>query len=578
MVSIIIPLYNQLDYTKMCVESIQKHTPEPHEIVFVDNGSTDGTGEFLKEHWQPNWKMVVNEENRGYPVGCNQGMTVAEGDVFCILNNDVVVSKEWLGGMLNCLNMASDVGIVGPRTNFASGAQQVTLDGQHYSNPEEYEKFADAYRISHKGLYMPRWRIIGMCMVFKRELIDKVGHFDDLFTPGNFEDDDLCTRAFAAGYRNMICGDVFVHHFGSKSHDKEKYEALLKTNQDKFQKKWDGISGKTISACMIVKDEEECIATCLHHLEPVVDEIILVDTGSKDKTKEIATGFSKVKMYDFVWCDDFSAARNFAHSKATSDWLLSIDADECITGLDREKLWHPWTCFRVLTRNYTNNVKCVGWEANTGEYPHEGKWLGWFPSEKARIWPNDKRIVFEYPVHEVVEESIYYCGYRVVTDYSIIVHHYGRTKDNYEYGHGNKYYHLLHKQFESGKNDIRSLEQLATQAQGLHKYDEAQKFWDELLKLEPDNSTALLNKGHCYAQVHNWQDAKEWAYKAWKVNPITKEPAMNVAIIDYMLHNYDTAEEIATDLEQKYPNYPIPKSLLIAIRTAKANMIYTGGV
>ena len=84
-----------------------------------------------------------------------------------------------------------------------------------------------------------------------------------------------------------------------------------------------------ISACMIVKNEEELLPGCLESIKDFVDEIIVVDTGSTDRTKEVAEEHN-AKIFDIEWDDDFSAARNFAMSKATGDWLFTIDADEYI--------------------------------------------------------------------------------------------------------------------------------------------------------------------------------------------------------------------------------------------------------
>lgn len=89
-----------------------------------------------------------------------------------------------------------------------------------------------------------------------------------------------------------------------------------------------------ISLCMIVKNEEDSLADCLTPIVPHVNEIIIIDTGSTDKTKEIACQFTD-QIYDFVWCNDFSQARNFSLSKAANDWVLVLDADEIITEFDR---------------------------------------------------------------------------------------------------------------------------------------------------------------------------------------------------------------------------------------------------
>ena len=82
----------------------------------------------------------------------------------------------------------------------------------------------------------------------------------------------------------------------------------------------------SISLCMIVKNEEEVLARCLDSLKGLMDEIIIVDTGSTDNTKEIARKYTDL-VYDFSWCDDFAAARNFSFSKATKDYIYAPDAD-----------------------------------------------------------------------------------------------------------------------------------------------------------------------------------------------------------------------------------------------------------
>lgn len=579
MVSIIIPLLNNLDMTKECIATIEQFTPEPHEIIFVDNGSQDGTGQYLQFNMKPHWKLIVNDKNEGFPRACNQGMAVAEGEYVLLLNNDVLVSPEWLKGLLECINSADDIGIVGPKSNYVSGAQQVT-EGT-YSDADSYIEFAKAFRKTFKGCYLPRWRIVGFCFLFRKSLIDKIGYFDERFSPGNFEDDDYCLRAMEAGYRNMICSDVFIHHHGSKSHDPATFQQLLNTNQKKYEEKWDAAVPKKISTVMIVKDEANYITECIKSFYDHVDEVVVVDTGSIDITKLMAESCGeKVKTYDFEWCEDFSAARNFANSKATGDWIFSVDADEVITGLEnlKSKLNHPYRAYRINTRNYTNKLTVSDWHPNTGEYKEETG-AGWFSSEKIRLWRNDPRICFEFPVHEVVENSVYFLGWSIVTDYSIQVHHYSRTRDDYEYGHGSKYYDLLHKQFKTGKDDLRSLEQLATQAQGLEKWDDALKFWDEVLKIEPTHATAFQNIGHCHATLGNWPEALMWSHKAWKVKPDCKEIAMNVAICEHMSKGDEQlTEKICEDLIEKHPLYPLPRALLGAIQKIRSNMIYSGGV
>ena len=97
---------------------------------------------------------------------------------------------------------------------------------------------------------------------------------------------------------------------------------------------------KTISLCMIVKDEEEVLERCLRPVRPFVEEIIIADTGSKDSTKVIAAGYAD-QVYSFPWNDDFAAARNFAFSKASMDYCMWLDADDVMTqeNLEKLKIW-----------------------------------------------------------------------------------------------------------------------------------------------------------------------------------------------------------------------------------------------
>ena len=92
----------------------------------------------------------------------------------------------------------------------------------------------------------------------------------------------------------------------------------------------------SISLCMIVKNEEKLLKRCLDSYRPVCDEIVIVDTGSTDRTKEIAAGYTDL-IYDYPWTNDFAAARNFAFSKANCDYIFSADADEVLDEENRKQ-------------------------------------------------------------------------------------------------------------------------------------------------------------------------------------------------------------------------------------------------
>lgn len=238
--SIVIPCLDQIAYTRQCVESIFEHTPEPFELIFINNGSSDGTGEYLRQLAPPNSNVVVisNSRNIGFGAACNQGIKASSGNYILLLNNDTVVTPGWLTRMLAAGRRLKDVGIIGPRSNVVSGAQRI-IDIP-YGSAEEMREFARHRAVEFASRGFETNRLIGFCMLIKKEVIDKIGGFDRRFGMGNFEDDDICLRARIAGYRLWVCDDVFVHHYGSVTFNGARldHSRLMAENLEKFREKW----------------------------------------------------------------------------------------------------------------------------------------------------------------------------------------------------------------------------------------------------------------------------------------------------------------------------------------------------
>ncbi|MDU4696604.1 MULTISPECIES: glycosyltransferase family 2 protein [Paenibacillus] len=233
--SIIIPTYNGLHLLAPCVAAIRQYTETPYEIIVVDNGSEDDTAAFcLREHLI----LAALPRNEGFPIAVNRGLSVASGDQLLILNNDVTVSPRWLSNLLLALNSAPDVGLVGPVTNYASGRQQVVID---WAEGEDFSQAADRHNHADSAKWQEVQRLVGMCLLFKREVLERAGGFDERFSPGHYEDDDYCYRARQLGYRLLICGDTLVYHEGSSSfraQHPEGWNELLERNRQRFIEKW----------------------------------------------------------------------------------------------------------------------------------------------------------------------------------------------------------------------------------------------------------------------------------------------------------------------------------------------------
>lgn len=235
--SIVIPSYNQVEYLIRCIESIESHTPEPHEIIVVDNGSTDGTGAYLDQRsGQLRFKRL--DINRGFSGGVNQGLMMAKGDTIVILNNDTLVTPGWLGHMLQCLQSDAQVGAVGPVTNYISGEQQIDVP---YANVEQMWEYAATRSKPDQKEWRPTDRLVGFCILFRRTLLERIGYFDEGFRIGNYEDDDWIIRARLCGLKLMIAGDAFIHHFGSvsmKTLGTEQFHEVDGYNERYFAGKW----------------------------------------------------------------------------------------------------------------------------------------------------------------------------------------------------------------------------------------------------------------------------------------------------------------------------------------------------
>ncbi|WP_160670068.1 glycosyltransferase [Clostridium sp. C8-1-8] len=321
-VSIIILTYNNLEYTKKCLESIKKYTTEiDYEIVIVDNCSTDGTKEWLKQN--DHIKCIFNEVNLGFPIGCNQGILGATGDSILLLNNDVIVTPNWISNLMTALWSLDEIGAVGAVTNNCSYYQTIEVD---YKDYDELIDFSTKYNISDPSKWEQRIKLIGFCMLIKRKVIDEIGLLDERFTPGNYEDDDYSYRIMNKGYKLILCKDTFIHHYGSASfkRDSASTSNIMQTNHNKFMEKWGFdpdsmtlIRYEVISRIKCLENKEinvldlgcGCGATCLK-LRDLYPKAKFFGIEKNAAAAKIASNFMTVKLGD-VEAIEFDYERGF---------------------------------------------------------------------------------------------------------------------------------------------------------------------------------------------------------------------------------------------------------------------------
>jgi len=838
--SVVVVLNNDKERTRECIQSIEKFTANPHEVVLITCNSKANSVKGIRNliKGKQNYKLIEGDKNADETGRRNQGIEASSGEYILLLNNDVVVTEGWLSGMLECLKSDPDIGIVGPMTNNISGNQRVEDTG--YRSMADLNVFAQSFRERNRHRRIPMRRIAGFCMLFRRELIEKIGLLDETLGTGNFEDDDFCLRAALEGYRNFIAGDVFIHHYESRSFKGNKidYSSTMTGNRKVFKEKWSGIERKsslgekvlvlsaledadtwnqkgkldvaarmllegirhaptekrlyyalsemlinakqfkdayeilkemsfdendlrrlelmgyctegmeryneadgyagralslnlasapalnlkgilahkkgdnekaqelfqksieadpgfsepytnsgvlkwaagqreealdllekgcilsptvcdiatsyhsaisalacferaervfreaqalyplnrriafllidtliqqgkndiamteiekamvtfgidegmlsaalkirerlgprkiegqcsrpTLSLCMIVKNEEAYIAQCLMSVSPVIDEIIIVDTGSTDRTKEIAQAFG-AQVYDFQWTYNFAEARNFSLLHAHGDWILVLDADEVISSRDHAALTdlikkQKPVGYSFTTRNYTGNVNTEGWVPNDGNYHTEEAADGWFPSQKVRLFPGDPRIQFENHVHELVEPSLRKEKIEI-EKCRIPVHHYGRLDRKRDTVKEEVYYELGKAKLQEKGDDVKAISELAVTAGTVGKYEEAIGLWQKIIAIKPDFVKAFLNLGHVYLQLQRYEDALAISKRAIELAPDQKEAVLNYATSEVHAGDVKKAISVLKDLLKEIPEYPPAIGVLAA--------------
>lgn len=235
--SFIILSYNLLEYLTICIKSIRQMVPESaREIVVVDNGSEDGSIEWLKE--QSDVVLVENGENLGFPKGCNVGIRVAkaENDIF-LLNNDTLMTDNALFWLRMGLYESEKVGCTGSVSNYCGNLQRVA---EHINDVNALRKYGLLNNVPKEHPYEEKLFLIGFALLIKRSVFNEVGFLDERFTPGNYEDNDYGLRVLEAGYKNVLCKNSFIIHFGSRTFVKAKYNYsdIMQVNALKFKEKW----------------------------------------------------------------------------------------------------------------------------------------------------------------------------------------------------------------------------------------------------------------------------------------------------------------------------------------------------
>lgn len=343
-ISIVLCTFNYPSVVRLCLDHIRKYADVPYELIVVDNGSDPEQFKYLQS--QKDIKLISITENMGIARSYNEGTKIARADYILFMTCYSLLTEKSLSSMLACLKREKNCAMVGPVSNNVSGHQNIQVPHQDINKLND---FIVQNREHNSGARRQVFRLLSHCMLIKKEVLEQIGGFDERFGLGSYEDDDLCLRLINHSYMLYIALDAFVYYINPlvlPGADADSFFKRLKENKQKAIDKWGFditsylINMKapiTISVCMIVKNEEQVLARCLDCVKQFADEIIIVDTGSTDRTKEIAQQYTS-HVYDFPWIDDFAAARNYAFSYATKDYIFWLDADDVVFPEDIQKI------------------------------------------------------------------------------------------------------------------------------------------------------------------------------------------------------------------------------------------------
>jgi len=325
---------------------------------------------------------------------------------------------------------------------------------------------------------------------------------------------------------------------------------------------------------MIVKNEEEHLANCLNSVKDLVDEIIIVDTGSTDRTKEIAESFG-AKMFDFEWCDDFSAARNESLKHATGDWVLVLDADEVLAKEDceviRNLIQEDVGGYILIQRNYFKSKKDLeyglkdgltkglnikgtgqgedGFISSEGDKYTESKSLaGWLETPIVRLFKKSEA-KFLGLVHEDVSSSI---ESRIIKC-DVVVHHFGKV-DVGSWKKKWEYYEQLGKKKAEKENDYYAYFELGRQYLAGKKLKLAKEMFEKSITLNDTFWLNWLNLGVIALIEGNLILAEQLLKEARKLNPNVVDVHSNLGVVYAKKKEFQKAVECFVISLQLKPN------------------------
>jgi GT2 family glycosyltransferase len=237
LVSIITPVFNNLAFTTQLMDSLERNDNDwPFELILIDNGSTDGTREFVtNSKYKMNGQYIRNESNLGFAAANNQGSRVAKGNFLLLLNNDMIVTKGFLSAMMSVFSEEKAVGAVGAKLIFP-GSGLI----QHAGVFELENGLPDHAHFNRQADYPPAnkreavFAVTGAAMLVPKSLYNELGGLDEEYTNG-WEDVDLCQKIRQAGMNIYYEPRAVIYHYESRTEGRYLNDVR---NMNIYLKRW----------------------------------------------------------------------------------------------------------------------------------------------------------------------------------------------------------------------------------------------------------------------------------------------------------------------------------------------------